>query len=94
MDLTEVEGLRDLIDGETELQRRLARGGMTGQKRVRYELLRERIVRAMAEADALIDFGEDDAIGDEAFRSGACPSLLIRPICILKIAEGRGRTDC
>ena len=81
LDLTEVEGLRDLIEGETEIQRRLARQGMTGAVGRRFESLRERVVGAMAQADALIDFGEDDAIGDEAFRTGACSSVSIRCLC-------------
>ncbi|KAL7413196.1 hypothetical protein BDY24DRAFT_390846 [Mrakia frigida] len=65
MDLTEVEGLRDLIDAETEGQRRLARGMVGGHLRARYETLREEIIHAMAISEALIDFGEDDNIGEE-----------------------------
>ncbi|CDZ98440.1 Mitochondrial GTPase [Phaffia rhodozyma] len=67
MDLTEVEGLKDLIDAETEGQRKLARGLAGGDHRIRYEALRTDIIHAMAIAEALIDFGEDDNIGDEVF---------------------------
>lgn len=92
LDLTEVEGLRDLLESETELQRKLARHGMAGAAKLRFDGIRERVVGAMAQADALIDFGEDDAIGDEAFQTGAPPSRFL--CCSLAPAARRSSMAC
>lgn len=60
LDLTQVEGLADLIDAETEAQRRQAvrvLGGVIGQ---RVEGWRVRLVRAAALLEATIDFADED----------------------------------
>ena len=57
--LTEVEGLGELINAETSVQRRVALGGVAGRQTRRYEAIRERILAAMVAVEALIDFGED-----------------------------------
>lgn len=71
MDLTEVEGLRDLIESETEAQRRLAVMQAGGEMRKSYDSMRKDIISAMAIAEAMIDFGEDEQIDAETFDSGA-----------------------
>lgn len=60
MDLTEVEGLADLIDAETEAQRRQALRQMRGESGERYNRLRERAVRMLARMEAYIDFPEEE----------------------------------
>lgn len=60
MDLTEVEGLADLIDAETEAQRRQALAQMQGEMGERFERLRAQAVRALAHLEAIIDFPEED----------------------------------
>jgi tRNA modification GTPase len=59
MDLTEVEGLADLIAAETELQRRqalsLAGGGLAG----RAEAWRAKLVDLRAELEARLDFSDE-----------------------------------
>ena len=64
LDLTEVEGLGDLIAAETENQRRqaLARldGGLSGQ----LEVWRERLLDARAEIEAQLDFSDEGDVGD------------------------------
>ncbi|KIY45972.1 tRNA modification GTPase TrmE [Fistulina hepatica ATCC 64428] len=60
LDLTEVEGLRDLIDAETEGQRRLALRAASGSVRNQYEQIRSDIIHCLALVEALIDFSEED----------------------------------
>lgn len=60
MDLTEVEGLSDLIHAETEAQRRLALRQATGENRARYDAWTGRLVRLLAGFEAAVDFPEDD----------------------------------
>ena len=60
LDLAQVEGLADLVDAETEAQRRLAMrvfSGELGEKVLRW---REKLVRAMALIEATIDFADED----------------------------------
>ncbi|CEP60823.1 Mss1p LALA0_S02e00430g [Lachancea lanzarotensis] len=64
MDLTEVEGVADLIDAETETQRRSAVSGMTGKNKEVFERWRSQIVSNVAQLTAIIDFGDDAEIND------------------------------
>lgn len=67
LDLTQVEGLRDLIDAETEAQRRVAVSGAEGTARARYAALRSQILECLIFVEGFIDFGEDvDELGQEA----------------------------
>ena len=60
MDLTEAEGLADLVDAETEAQRRQARRQMAGELGGLYERWRKQLVGALAHFEAEIDFAEED----------------------------------
>ncbi len=65
IDLTAVEGLADLVDAETEAQRRLAVRQMGGALKELYEGWRARLVEILALAEAGIDFvDEGDVAGD------------------------------
>ncbi|KAI8642139.1 tRNA modification GTPase TrmE [Parasitella parasitica] len=64
LDLTELEGLADLLNAETEMQHRLALRQAEGGLRKPYELWREQIIKCMATTEAVIDFGEDENIED------------------------------
>lgn len=59
-DLTEAEAVADLVDAETSAQRRQALRQMEGELGRLYEGWRERLVRALAYAEADIDFPEED----------------------------------
>jgi len=63
LDLTQVEGLADLVDAETEGQRRQALRQMDGALGALYERWRERLVRALAYLEADIDFPDEDLPG-------------------------------
>lgn len=60
LDLTEVEGLADLIDAETDGQRRQALRQMEGALGKVYEGWRHRLIRVLAYAEADIDFADED----------------------------------
>lgn len=64
LDLTEVEGLADLIDAETEAQRRQALRQMEGALGRLYEGWRGRLMRLLAYAEAEIDFPDEEVPGD------------------------------
>jgi tRNA modification GTPase len=59
LDLTEVEGLADLVAAETEAQRRQALRQMQGELGRLYEGWRGRLLRALAHQEAAIDFPEE-----------------------------------
>lgn len=63
-DLTEAEGLADLIAAETEAQRKQALRQMDGALRERYERWREMLIKTLAHLEAVIDFSEEDLPAD------------------------------
>ncbi len=60
LDLTQVEGLADLIDAETEAQRRQALRVLSGDLGKRAEGWRQNLIRAAALLEATIDFADED----------------------------------
>lgn len=62
LDLTEIEGLADLLHAETEIQRKQALLQMTGALAKVYNEWRNQILRAVACFEAYIDFAEDENI--------------------------------
>lgn len=61
-DLTELEGIREMIDAETESQRIAALTSMKGETRSLFSNWREEIVKNIAMLTTIIDFGEDHDI--------------------------------
>lgn len=59
LDLSQVESLSDVLDAETEQQRRAAVRGNSGLKGQIYDSWREELLLARGEIEALIDFSED-----------------------------------
>eukprot|EP00099_Drosophila_melanogaster_P023477 NP_651251.3 uncharacterized protein Dmel_CG18528 [Drosophila melanogaster] len=62
LDLTEVEGLADLIHAETEAQRKQALLQSTGALARLYDNWRRRLIRCAAHLEAYIDFAEEEQI--------------------------------
>lgn len=60
LDLAQVEGLADLIDAETEAQRRQALRVLSGAIGRRADLWRSKLIRAAALIEATIDFADED----------------------------------
>jgi tRNA modification GTPase len=67
LDLTEVEGLADLIDAETATQRRQALRQAGGALARLYESWRQRLVEALALVEAAIDFSDEADVASDAF---------------------------
>ncbi|KAG6853224.1 hypothetical protein C0991_005891 [Blastosporella zonata] len=67
LDLTQVEGLKDLINAETESQRRIAMVAAGGAVRAQFEELRFGIIGCLANIEALIDFGEGEDIEEGVY---------------------------
>ncbi len=60
LDLTQVEGLGDLIEAETEAQRKQALRVLSGHLGQRVEDWREKLIRAAALIEVTIDFADED----------------------------------
>ncbi len=60
LDLSQVEGLADLVDAETEAQRRQAMRVMAGGLGQKADLWKRDLLRAMALLEAVIDFADED----------------------------------
>ncbi len=75
-DLTEAEGLGDLIAAETEQQRRQALRQMEGALRERYERWRDGLIKTLAQLEAVIDFVDEDLPRDLFDRVAAAASQL------------------
>ncbi len=60
MDLAQVEGLADLIDAETEAQRRQALTVMRGALSEKTRVWRETLIRAVALLEVTIDFADEE----------------------------------
>lgn len=75
IDLTQAEGLADLLQAETEQQRRAALSLAGGGLRTRVEQWRDTLVGAAAELNRMIDYVDDETVlaTPEAVR--ACKSL-------------------
>jgi tRNA modification GTPase len=64
LDLTQAEAVIDLVDAETETQRRQALRQYGGALGHLYEGWRERLVKALAWTEAEIDFSDEDLPGE------------------------------
>ena len=60
MDLTEVEGLADLIEAQTQSQRRQALGQLKGVMRKKATSWRAEIIQLSARLESMIDFSDED----------------------------------
>lgn len=74
IDLTEAEGLADLIEAETESQRRAALALAEGGLKKQVAAWQERVLALSAVAERFIDYDEDDSAIDPDLR-GQCGSL-------------------
>jgi tRNA modification GTPase len=87
IDLSEAEGLADLLSAETELQRRTAMAMAGGAFSRQVEQWREQLLTASALVEAVLDFGDEGDVAElpPAFGSGmdaladALASWLARP---------------
>ena len=89
LDLTEAEGVADLVDAETQAQRRQALAQLEGGVARAVAAWRSRLLRALAHLEAAVDFPDEDLPEDVAAR--ARPDLLaLRDDLALAAADRRG----
>ena len=67
IDLAEAEGLADLVEAETEAQRRQAVRQMSGALSALYEGWRAELISASALVEFAIDFSDETDVADDAF---------------------------
>jgi tRNA modification GTPase len=60
LDLTQAEAIADLIDAETEAQRKQALRQLEGSLRADYEAWRQVLIKCLAQIEVYIDFPEED----------------------------------
>ncbi len=80
LDLTQAEAILDLVDADTDAQRRQALRQYGGALGALYEDWRQRLIKALAWVEAEIDFSDDDLEGDPAERSRAEASDILQEI--------------
>lgn len=73
LDLTQAEGVADLIDAETEAQRKQALGQVGGALGQRYDRWRDLLIQSLAMLEAAVDFPDEDL--PEAVAERARPGL-------------------
>lgn len=69
LDLTEAESINDLVNAETEMQRKSVMSSFNGNNKVLFTKWREQLVISMGKLTALIDFADDNEIEkDDGFQ--------------------------
>ena len=92
IDLTEAEGLADLIEAETESQRKAALALAEGGLRKQIAIWQERLLALSAQAERAIDYDEEDEAVDPALLrecAGSSPSCGSGSTGHVSSAEGR-----
>ena len=78
IDLTAVEGLADLIDAETEAQRRQALSQSSGELGALYDGWRSRLIRALALTESALDFSDEGDVTEKAFAEAVADAQILR----------------
>lgn len=91
LDLTQAEGVADLIDAETDAQRRQALGQLGGALSQRYEAWRNLLVDALAMLEAAVDFPDEELPEDVAARARPGLAALEAEIGAALTDASRGR---
>jgi tRNA modification GTPase len=89
LDLTEVEGLSDLVSAETAVQRAQALAQSGGLLRARYEAWRAMLLRAMAYVEASLDFSDEGDIAEDAFHAAIPEVRALAAELERALADGR-----
>lgn len=88
IDLAQAEGLADLIDAETEAQRRQAVRQAGGTLSSLYESWRASLIEATALVESAIDFSDEGDIAFDAFASGHAVIQSLVPSIRHHLADG------
>jgi tRNA modification GTPase len=88
LDLTEVEGLADLIAAETPAQRRLAYRQLKGLIGDRAEAWRQRLIEALALVEARIDFSDEADVPENLVEPALSTATELRDEIAASLADG------
>ncbi|KZV65655.1 tRNA modification GTPase TrmE [Peniophora sp. CONT] len=89
LDLTQVEGIKDLVDARTDVQRRAALRAASGTSRKTYEGLRKDIIKCLANIEAVIDFGDTEDVESGVFEAAQARADELRGRINAMLADGR-----
>lgn len=90
LDLTQAEAVADLVDAETDSQRRQALGQLDGELSARYREWRERLIGALARLEAAVDFPDEDLPDTLEREVGGRIGALAEALEAALADEGRG----
>ena len=94
IDLHQAEAVIDIIEANTEYERRLAINAITGEDNYKelIEEIRSGLIEALSSIEVSIDFPEeDDALFDSAYLIGLIDDKVIAPVKSLLYAYEKGR---
>lgn len=91
LDLAQAEGVADLIDAETEAQRRQALGQVGGALSQRYDRWRDLLVQSLAMLEAAVDFPDEDLPEEVAERARPGLRVLAEELDAALADVSRGR---
>ncbi|KAL0270518.1 UNVERIFIED_CONTAM: hypothetical protein PYX00_007905 [Menopon gallinae] len=89
LDLTEIEGLADLIHAETDMQRKQALLQMEGTLSNLYNQWRKTLLQNVAHVEAYVDFSEDENIEEDVLRVANEQLLKVKIEIENHLADGR-----
>ncbi len=89
MDLTEAEAVADLVDAETDAQRRQALAQLGGALSLRHAQWRDWLLEAAAQLEAAVDFPDEEVPADVAARA-APPLQRLRADLLAALDDRRG----
>lgn len=89
LDLTAAEGLADLIDAETDAQRRQALRQSSGELARLYDQWREAIIEARGLLEAAIDFSDEPDVESQAAAKGLAEAARLSDEIQRHLADGR-----
>lgn len=90
LDLSAAEAIADLVDAETEMQRRIAVEGARGAQAALYERWRSEIMALRAATEATIDFSDEDDVGSHTIAAVVEGAQRVSREIQMHLAEARG----
>jgi tRNA modification GTPase len=87
MDLVAVEGLSDLLEAQTESQRRLAMRQFLGAASSQYDSWRSSLLTALSLIEAAIDFSDEEDVARDAVAQARAQLLVLKSELELAVAQ-------
>ena len=94
LDALQVEALADLLNADTDAQRRAALAGLDGVTSARYNAWRAQLITALAHVEAVLDFSEEqDDVGEGVFGAVGVSVAAVAAAVRAHVAEDGGRGE-